>query len=110
MAAALTVGAVAGFAWFLFNALTFSFGLFAIVIFGLAIGYAVGEGVAIAANRRAGPPLQVIAAAGVVVAYVVRGALLITIDDWTLAHFRVLDAAALLAVVAAAWIAVQRVR
>jgi hypothetical protein len=110
ISAAIAVGAAAGFIWFLFNALTFSFGLFAIVIFGLAIGYAVGEGVAIAANRRAGPPLQIVAAAGVVLAYIVRGALLIAVDGWTIAHFRVLDAAALLAVVAAAWIAAQRVR
>jgi hypothetical protein len=108
--AALCIGAALGVAWWLFNALTFSLGLFAIVIFGLAIGYAVGEGVAIAANRRAGSPLQVIAAVGVILAYVVRGALLVVVDDWTFAHFRVLDAAALLAVAAAAWIAVQRVR
>jgi hypothetical protein len=51
-----------------------------------------------------------VAIAGVVIAYLVRGGLLVAIDGWTFAHFRVLDAAALLAVVAAAWIAWQRVR
>lgn len=108
--ASLAIGAAAGFVWFLFNALTFSLGIFAIALFGIAIGYAVGEGVAAATNRRAGPPLQVIAVAGVILAYLVRGTLLITLDDWTFSYFRVLDAAALIAVVAAGWIAVQRLR
>ena len=108
--AAAAVGAATGFVWFLFNSLTFSLGIFAIALFGIAIGYAVGEGVALATNRRAGTPLQVIAVAGVVLAYLVRGALLITLDGWTFDYFRVLDAAALIAVVAAGWIAVQRLR
>jgi hypothetical protein len=51
---------------------SFLFGL----LLGLGLGYAVGEAVSWSANRRAGPPLQALAALGVVVAYLVRSAVL----------------------------------
>ena len=50
----------------------FLFGL----LIGLGLGYAVGGAVSLATNRKVGPQLQVLAAGGVVLAYVVRTALL----------------------------------
>ena len=47
------------------------------MIAGLAIGYVIGELVSLATNRKAGPPLQAAAVGGVVLAYVVRTALLL---------------------------------
>ena len=46
------------------------------LILALLLGYAVGEAVSWATNRKSGPPLQVAAAAGVAVAYVTRNLLL----------------------------------
>jgi hypothetical protein len=108
IAAAMGVGAATGVAWWLFNALTYG-GIFVFVV-GIGMGYAVGETVSLAANRRAGPPLQVIAVAGVILAYAVRTGLLIVVDDWTLSALRVIDAFALVAVALAGFIAVQRLR
>lgn len=74
LAAALATGAVLGGIWGLlipFGA-SFYFGL----LVGLGLGYAVGEAVSAATNRKAGPPLQALAAAGVVAAYLVRSAVL----------------------------------
>jgi hypothetical protein len=73
-AGALIAGAVLGGIWGVllpFN-VSFFFGLLA----GLGLGYGVGEAVSVAANRKAGPPLQVIAACGVIVAYLVRSVIL----------------------------------
>jgi len=72
--AALAVGLAVGGLWALL--LPFSGGLFFGAIVGVGVGYAVGEAVSVAANRKAGPPLQAIAAAGVVLAYLVRSAFL----------------------------------
>jgi len=73
--AALGVAAVVGGLWGLLLSwqagLSF-FGFFA----GLGLGYAVGEAVSLATNRKVAPPLQAIAVAGVVLAYVVRCAVL----------------------------------
>jgi hypothetical protein len=99
---------VAGVIWWFFNFFTYGY-LFALVL-GLGIGYAIGEAVALATGRRAGPPLQLIAAAGVVVAYAVRLALLIAVDGWTLGELRGLEFFALIALLLGGWIATQRVR
>jgi hypothetical protein len=73
LAGAAVSGAVLGGLWAIipFGA-GFYFGLFV----GLGLGYAVGEVVSVAANRKAGPPLQVVAALGVIIAYLVRDAVL----------------------------------
>ncbi len=74
LGAAGAAGAALGAVWgalFPFGAFIF-FGL----LLGLGLGYGVGEAVSWAANRKAGPPLQALAAAGVVLAYVVRSAIL----------------------------------
>ncbi len=70
--AALLAGAALGAAWWtLFGGLRFF-----TVIIGLLVGYAVGEAVSWATNRKAGPPLQIVAAIGVALAYVTRNLLL----------------------------------
>lgn len=71
--AALVSGAVLGVAWRLFFPL--GFGFFFGFFVALGLGYAVGESVSWAANRKRGPALQGIAASGVVVSYLVRNAL-----------------------------------
>ena len=74
LAGAAVSGAALGGLWaviFPFG-LGFYFGLF----LGLGLGYAVGEVVSVAANRKAGPPLQVIAAGGVIIAYLVHDVVL----------------------------------
>lgn len=84
-AAALVAGALLGGVWgvlFPFRVFFF-FGL----LLGLGLGYAVGEAVSLATNRKAGPPLQALAAAGVVVAYLVRSAILAS----ALRHVAVID-------------------
>ncbi len=105
--AALVIGSTTGFAWWLFN--LFTYGFFALFV-GLGIGYVVGEGVSLAAHRRAGPPLQAIAASGVILAYLLRTLLLIVVEGWTLADLRGFDAFALVALAVGAYIATQRVR
>lgn len=73
LGAALVAGAVLGLLWRLL--FPFGFGFFYGFFVALGLGYAVGESVSLATNRKRGPPLQVIAAAGVVVAYFVRNLL-----------------------------------
>ncbi len=51
---------------------SFFFGLF----LGMGVGYGVGEAVSVAVNRKVGSPLQALAVAGVVAAYLVRSAIL----------------------------------
>lgn len=72
--AAVAVGAVLGAVW---GALL-PFGPFLLLaaLVGLGLGYVVGEAVSLATNRKAGPPLQAAAVAGVLVALVVRGVIL----------------------------------
>ena len=72
--AALVAGVAVGGLWGVFVPFRgiFFLGLLA----GLGVGYAVGEAVSQATNRKAGPPLQALAATGVVVAYLIRGAIL----------------------------------
>lgn len=106
--AAVVVGAGTGVIWWLFNSLTYGF-LFVLLI-GFALGYVIGEAVSLAANRKRGPPLQVIAVIGVIFAYLVRTALLVVVDGWGFGELRLIDAFALLAVVFASVIAVNRLR
>ena len=84
-AAALASGAAAGVAWWLVLPYRIGFlGFFGILI-ALALGYAVGEAVSRATNRKSGPPLQALAVGGVIAAYLVRklleGAPLVPTDD-----------------------------
>lgn len=106
--AALVVGAVTGVVWWLFN--FFTYGFFFAFFVGLGIGYVVGESVAVATNRRAGPPLQIIAVAGVAVAYLTRTGLLVVADNLRLADLRGIEVFALIALAFGAYIAAQRVR
>jgi hypothetical protein len=83
--AALGAGVAIGVAWAFFNIITY---IFYGVIAGLAIGYVIGELVSLATNRKAGPPLQAIAVGGVVLAYVMRSALLLGVGSWGLHDLR----------------------
>jgi hypothetical protein len=105
--AAVASGVGVGIAWWLFNYLTyfFLFGLFA----GLAVGYAVSAAVSAATDRRAGMPLQLAAAGGVVLAYAVRIGLLIGVEGWDLRDLR-FDAAGLIAAAIGVFFAVNRMR
>ena len=105
-AAAIVAGVVAGGVWGFFNVFTFFF--FGIIP-GFLVGYGVGEAVALATNRRSGPPLQAMAVAGVAIAYVLRVALLFMLDDWVLRDLR-LDLRGLIAATIAVFIAVGRLR
>lgn len=71
---AVLAGAVLGALW----AVLLPFGVYLLLglLAGLGLGYVVGEAVSLATNRKAGPPLQAAAALGVLVAFVVRDALL----------------------------------
>ena len=69
LAAALAAGAALGALWgFL---LQDTLGLITIFL-GIGLGYGVAEAVSLATNRKSGQPLQVVAALGVVLAYVTR--------------------------------------
>ncbi len=68
-AAALAAGATLGVVWGVL--LPASFGFF-ILLLAAGIGYLIAEAVGAATNRKSGPVLQVVAAAGVLVAYLVR--------------------------------------
>lgn len=72
--AAVVAGAILGTIWGV--VIPFSFSFFFGLIVGLGLGYGVGEAVSQATNRKVGLPLQVLAAGGVVVAYLVRSAIL----------------------------------
>ena len=74
LGAALGSGVALGGLWGLLLPFGASF-LFGLLV-GLGLGYGVGEAVSAAANRKAGPPLQALAAGGVVVAFLVRSAVL----------------------------------
>ena len=103
---AVGAGIVIGIAWSLFNPVTaFFYG----VVAGLAFGYAIGELVSIGTNRRAGPPLQAAAVGGVVLAYVVRTALLLAIGGWGFRDLRV-DLVGLIVVTLAGFVAAGRLR
>jgi hypothetical protein len=72
--ASAIAGAALGALWgFL---LPWGIGLYFGLVVGLGLGYLIGEAVSIAANRKSGTQLQVIAALGVILAFVIRDALL----------------------------------
>jgi hypothetical protein len=75
LGASLVAGALVGAIWA--GLLSPSLGVVGFFIFFLAlgIGYAVGESVSLATNRKRGPVLQGFAVAGVVEAYLVRNLL-----------------------------------
>lgn len=100
-AAAAVAGAVVGTAWGLI--LPGAWGFFAIFI-GIGVGWAVSEPISLATNRKAGTVLQVMAALGVVLAYVVRN--LVNSDGVFLQD----DLSGYLAVVAGILTAVNRLR
>jgi hypothetical protein len=98
--AALVAGGVAGAGWWLFDPLT---GFFFGAPMGLAVGYLVREAVSLATNRKAGPPLQLLAGAGVLLAFFVRNVALGEVLPRD-------DVAALIAVIIAVMVAIGRVR
>jgi hypothetical protein len=73
--ASLVAGAVVGAVWG--GLLPRTLGVYGFFVFfiALGIGYAVGEAVSWATNRKRGPALQGIAVAGVVEAYLIRNLL-----------------------------------
>ncbi len=98
---ALVSGALLGAAWGL--VLPAGLGFFAIFV-GMGLGYGVAESVSVATNRKFGPPLQMLASVGVLLAFVVRnivleGALFISGDLF-----------AYVSVVAGIFVAVNRLR
>ena len=100
--AAIGVGVVTGIAWGLLSGIGFV-GFF-IFFLAIGLGYVMSRAVDRASNRKRGYAIQVIAALGVVLAYLVRnalfaGALIITTDVW-----------GLLAVVLAIFVAVSPLR
>lgn len=70
--AAIVTGAAAGGLWFLIAGPNGRSSAYVSLFLALGIGYAVGEAVSWATNRKRGAPLQGVAAIGVVVAYLVR--------------------------------------
>jgi hypothetical protein len=104
--AAIVGGAAIGVAWAFFNLVTYYFfGLLA----GVAIGYALGEIVSLATNRKSGPPLQAMAVGGIAVAWGVRVAMLFVLGDFELDDLR-LDIEGLIAAGIACFIAAGRLR
>jgi hypothetical protein len=81
-AAAAGAGLALGGLWGLL--LPGDYGIFTIAI-GAGVGYGVGESVSLATNRKLAPALQITAAAGVLLAYLVRNVFwtsaLIVADD-----------------------------
>jgi len=107
--AGLVAGAALGGLWGLI--LPFNLGFFLGFFVGLGLGYAMGEVVSIAANRKAGPPLQVVAVVGVIVAYLVRDAVLAsTLKGVSIEDLLRNDSLGYIAVLLAMFIAAGRVR
>lgn len=69
VAAAIVAGAALGLAWGLI--LPGDYGFFGIAV-GFGLGYGIGETVSVATNRKLAPMLQVTAALGVLLAYLIR--------------------------------------
>ena len=99
--ASVIAGAVLGGAWGLL--LPGGFGFFMIFL-GIGLGYGVGESVSWITNRKSGTGLQVIAALGVVLAYLVRNVL----ADYDLVPTN--DFGGLLALLAGVVMAISRLR
>lgn len=104
LGAALVVGAVAGAIWGVIP-----FGFIGLLVGGGA-GYMIGESVSIATNRKVGVRVQVLAGAGVVLAFVVRGAMLISLRNWDIEFVLLRDVFGYLAFALAMFVAVGRLR
>lgn len=104
LGAALVVGAVAGAIWGVIP-----FGFIGLIV-GAGAGYLVGESVSIATNRKVGVQVQVIAGVGVLLAFVVRGAILMSLRNWEIADILLYDVFGLLALALAVVVAVGRLR
>ncbi len=107
--AALVAGVVLGGLWGLLIPFSvyFIFGL----VLGLGLGYGVGEAVSLTANRKVGPVLQAVAAAGVVVAFLTRDAVLASsFRGISFGDIVTNDVFGLIVVVVGAVVAVSRVR
>ena len=104
LGAALGVGAVAGAIWGVIP-----FGFIGLLVGGGA-GYMIGESVSIATNRKVGVQVQVLAGAGVVLAFVVRGAMLISLRNWDIEFVLLRDVFGYLALALAMVVAVGRLR
>jgi hypothetical protein len=103
--AALVVGAVAGTIWGVIP-----FGLIGLIV-GAGAGFVVGEAVSIATNRKVGVPVQVIAGAGVVLAFAVRGAILASsLRGWEIEDILLRDVFGYVALALAIVVAVGRLR
>jgi hypothetical protein len=76
IAAALVSGAAVGAAWGYVLSGTRGFGGFFVIIIGIAIGWAIGESISVATNRKRSPTLQACAVAGCILAYLVRNVVL----------------------------------
>ena len=108
-AAAMVAGAVLGGLWGVVVPFR-TFFFFALLV-GFGVGYGVGEAVSLAANRKVGPPLQALAAVGVIVAYLVRSGILAS--AWKgigIGDVLTGDIFSLVAVVVAVVVAMGRVR
>ncbi|MCI0777335.1 MAG: hypothetical protein J4N95_04085, partial [Chloroflexi bacterium] len=104
LGAALLVGAVAGAIWGIIP-----FGFIGLLVGGGA-GYMIGESVSIATNRKVGVQVQVLAGAGVVLAFVVRGAMLISLRNWDIEFVLLRDVFGYVALALAMFVAVGRLR
>ncbi len=104
LGAALVVGAVSGAIWGVIP-----FGFIGLMV-GAGAGYVIGESVSVATNRKVGVRVQVIAGAGVVLAFVVRGAILITLGNWDIGDILLRNVFGLLAFALAIFVAVGRLR
>ena len=105
LGAALAAGGVSGVIWGVIP-----FGLLGLLI-GLGAGYVIGEAVSIATNRKVGVPLQVIASAGVLLAFVVRGAILASaLRGWEIDDILLRDVFGYVALALGIVVAVGRLR
>ena len=97
----MAAGAALGLAWGLL--LPGNYGFFTVIIGG-GVGYGVGESVSLATNRKLAPVLQITAALGVLLAFVIRNLL------WTSAVLVVDDLFGYIAVVVGVIVAMGRLR
>jgi hypothetical protein len=99
--AAIAAGAALGSFWGL--ALPGDYGFFTVIL-GAGVGYGVGESVSLATNRKLAPMLQVTAAFGVLLAFVIRNIF------WTSAVLVVDDLFGFIALVIGIIVAMGRLR
>jgi len=109
ISAGVGVGAVLGAIWGV--VIPFGPAFFFGLLVGLGLGYAVGESVSIATNRKAAPQLQGVAVAGVIVAYVVRSVIVVArFDGVEFSEILTQDIFGYVVVILGALVAMNRVR